>query len=270
MVSVFKNIKRPVLYDYYSVDYVLDKIQRAKPKNRDKVLKYRETGDKRYKTSLPVVTWNGEFVKRNNNSFLKSSGFMYVDIDEPVSKGRVFKIPFIKSVWQSVSGKGVGCLVRVNGLNPSTMRGTFEHVRDIFKENNIVIDNLSDISRGNFISYDENLLVRDAPEIIEAVKKASIKNEALKKHKFELSGDEDYDACSISLCYTLKHNLFIEGQRHNFTVRYFGLCNQFGVDLDYAYSYILKNGYTSNHTYYKAKDIYYRYAHQFGQKSFGN
>jgi hypothetical protein len=55
---------------------------------------------------------------------------------------------------------------------------------------------------------------------------------------------------------------FIEGERHNYTTIFAGLCNVFGLSSYDCYSLMVENGTYSNVTMSKVEDIYKRYYHK--------
>jgi len=270
MVSYYKNIKKPIRSNLFEPNYVLEKFANPTNKQKDLVDVIRETSDeeeiKRLKKKIPVVTWNGEFIRRRNEGFINPSGYMYIDIDQSgVRKSQLVKIPHLSAAWKSVSGRGYGCLMRVEDLNKANFGNTFEVVAKEFSKHNIKVDRLTDIARANFISYDEDLLFRD----VEPMRPAQ-STDALNNYNVQnvLKKIELYDMCSTAIGYTKKKFSFVPGERDNFTFLYFIQCNEFGVDLDYAYWFANEHLCTSSHTWNKAVSIYRRYSHKHGAKQF--
>lgn len=122
-------------------------------------------------TKIPVVTWNAEF---NNKRSLKNisnlSGYMYMDIDDfsSMSEEEVFNIltddglPFIKSVWKSFGGNGLGFLVNIEGLTIENFKWNWLNICKKFESLGVKVDKATkDITRINVLSLDPNLFIRD-------------------------------------------------------------------------------------------------------------
>ena len=76
------------------------------------------------------------------------------------------------------------------------------------------------------------------------------------------------EAFNLIVNYVKKKSLsFTKGSRHNFTVTFAGLANQFGLSESECYYEMIKLGCVSSVTQAKVEDIYKRYAYQFNTKS---
>jgi len=271
-VSVFNNVKTAKAKGKIDVDRALEVIKSESIYHQD-VLKVRD-GKLEYKHKIPVITWNGLFLKRSNNSVVSFSDYVYCDFDEvnpEETKLNLSKIDEVKAAWTSVSGKGCGALIKSSNINKVNFRSTCESIHKYLEERDLHADTLVDIARCNVMSYDPNMFIREQPKVYEPVN-VNIEEEVRKLHQPEfknilLNDEYNFTACNISLAYTYKKGLsFVEGERHHFTVTYFGLCNQFGVPFNYAYNHAMENNCVSKHTYTKAEKLYKAWSNQHGIK----
>lgn len=269
MVTAYKNIGSTKKTYLLNVEEAIDKIIYPGEKMIFKIEIIRSEKDKKKrdklkKNMLPVISWSGIFAERSNSAFIKPSGYLYIDIDKPnVKKSDVFKLSAVKAVWNSCSLRGLGCIVRVEGINSKNYRPTYLQVKEYFKNNGIEIDHLPDISRANYISYDSNVLIREEPSIIDSVDEIEL-NQSI-HHVLERINE--ITACTVSISYTKKKYSFMEGQRSNFSVTYFGLCNMFGVPMNEAYGFAQEHMCIFEDSWKIVNYVYKRYAGQHGTKS---
>lgn len=268
MISYFNRVTQTIRSKVFEPEYVIDRLANPTQRQKDLVDRIREETDENKrdnlkKATLPVITWNGEFTRRNTSGFIAPSGYLYFDIDTYVRPSQLLAVPEVSAAWKSVSGRGYGGLVRVENITKANFRCTYDEIHRRFKEKGIELDPLRDLARGNFISYDENLIFREG-EVVEALEPT----EEIRKFNTSniLQEMEDFTKCSIAMNYTSKKHQFVNGSRHRFTVSYFGACNQFGVPLDYAYSFADNHLCTSSSTWNKAVGIYRLYQNQHGTK----
>lgn len=141
-------------------------------------------------TKVPIVTWNCEFEgKRNIKNAKNLSGFLYMEIDDFMSKSKeeVYSIltdnglSFIKAVWKSFGGKGYGFLIAVDGLTLDNFKYSWINIQNkFFSEFGIKVDKATkDISRINVLSSDENIFIRENINPLEATNE--IKNAVIIK-----------------------------------------------------------------------------------------
>ena len=122
------------------------------------------------KKSLPCVyfnfLFNGEGMSDKN--ILNSTGLFYIDIDNVCNlyelKEKLKTIPFLFSYWESVSGKGISALLKVDGVDAGNYKEYAEFIKKSF---NFDFDSACfSKSRKTFISYDENIYVNDKCEVL--------------------------------------------------------------------------------------------------------
>jgi hypothetical protein len=287
-VSTFKRLKLNQVYSVVEVDKALEGIANSKQQHIDKVNKYRETLNQNVKYSLPLITWAGVFETRKNTNIVSFSDYMYLDIDNVKpneAKEKLSKFDFIKAVWASVSNNGVGILVKSQDLNKSNFSSTYNAIKELIKEQtDYECDSLCDIARANFISHDKDIYVRETNrlnlflpveptekeltnyiQIIDATKEVSELNI---KDIIQTNIEVNEIACIIAFKHAFnKTGLYIEGNRHNFSVSYAGTCNSLGVPLGYALNYIQIIRIT-NDSMNTIKRVYETYRSQFATRTF--
>jgi len=110
------------------------------------------------KKSLPIAQLHGVFPKRNNNSVESISGFAYIDIDEGDPNTIINELksnPYVYAIWKSVSGQGLGVLVKYIWQDNIDFNSLLE---ELAIELQVTLDvNAKGLSRPNFLSYDPDL-----------------------------------------------------------------------------------------------------------------
>lgn len=164
-INLFKSVKDTAPSLTRDVTYFLDRIKNGNSKSI--IQRLRSSNDiesKRYlKLSLPAVTFNGAFKKRNKNHLKESSGLLTLDFDdfETPEQARDFKEklksdPHIFAAWISPS-EGVKGLYRIMSVKDD------EEFKKVFAQVAKLYPNLDpsgkDISRLCFESYDPDIYV---------------------------------------------------------------------------------------------------------------
>jgi hypothetical protein len=169
-VSLFKCCKSPQVERNVKINEVLREIKFGGP-NLNYILEARKVAiaayenktnspfyDKIKTTSINSFSPNASFKhKRNKKSIENLSGLIYLDIDG--STDIDLSNPYIYSTWLSLSGKGRGVLVKVNGIDNQNFSFAYNSIAE---EINIDVDpHCTDLSRQVVISYDPNIFIND-------------------------------------------------------------------------------------------------------------
>lgn len=150
----------PIITD---VDKWLDKIKNPDHNTLYKIQKIRgldktDPEFNKLKSSLPVAQLNGSFPQRKENSVQALSGLAYLDIDTgdiPSIRLSLASSPYVYAYWTSVSGRGLGILVRYSNPNNTQFNNVLS---ELAIELDIPIDNnAKGLARTNFLSYDPDL-----------------------------------------------------------------------------------------------------------------
>lgn len=158
MITVFKNAKDVNPYNNIDVETALSDIKNGK--YADQILDY--FANRIPKTSLPAVTFSGQFSSRNAKNLIQHSGLLVLDLD---SKDQLHEInfesiksdPYTFAAYESVSKNG-GYAVLIK-INPVKHLESFMGLEKYYFDNYQIILDVSgkDVSRLRFVSYDPNL-----------------------------------------------------------------------------------------------------------------
>ena len=118
------------------------------------------------------------------------SGYIYIDIDDFIDKPfqDVWDIlsddglSFVKAVWRSFGGNGIGCLIKVDGLTVDNYKSTWNSLYKLFNERfGFKLDaQTKDITRINVLSFDPDIFIKADANVVpyiavEAKKKREVK-----------------------------------------------------------------------------------------------
>lgn len=156
----FKYVQDMTLSDALTMgnDYAeqITKCRTLKNQGESKENEYKEE-----KRKLPsytaTATYKGERIEENRTSY---NGLAVIDLDdlEDVEKAKedVKQLPFVLYAAKSVGGKGLFCVVRLNG-GKDDYKVHWYALKDDFQSLGYKVDeSCKDVSRLRFISYDEN------------------------------------------------------------------------------------------------------------------
>jgi hypothetical protein len=152
------------------------------------------------KSNLPSVTFCGEFVGGHKvSNIIHYNNLMIIDIDNInnineliETKERLKKDKYILSLWNSPSGRGLKCLVKIES-DADKHKAVFNSLSIYFSENyQIELDKSGkDVSRLCFSSWDENMFYNSKSEtyteLFESEKKQGDNNRSKKDVNIALS-----------------------------------------------------------------------------------
>lgn len=238
-------------------------------------------------TKIPVVTWNALFSEKRTLKTVDSlSGYVYMDIDDfsSMPKETVYRIltdkglSFIKAVWYSFGGSGLGFLVQVDGLTTENFKYNWMNISNRFKNDfNIKVDRVTkDMTRINVLSFDENLFIRENVVPLVAVESDPTEEVTV---KVELPTEIQSDVVDQTI-YTLYHDTAYYNKSenrytYNFYQVLFSKLNHLGIPLDNAFAFMKTKGkiypellsnpkYPDRDIYAIGKRQYDAYGNQFG------
>lgn len=122
--------------------------------------KTKEAYDTQKCSKLPAVCWNGFFEgSRENASFLKSSGFLYIDIDRPDFDPKILDTNKVFAYYKSISNLGYAVIVKAEGVTFDSYVSTYNYVlEDLGLENDFDI-NARKFSQCNVLPHDKELFL---------------------------------------------------------------------------------------------------------------
>lgn len=134
---------------------------------------------KELKRQLPSYTTCGTFTERKADKVIHYNNMCTIDIDnvEDVEKAKadIKQLPFVLYAAKSVGGKGLFCLVRLDGSKDDYIKHWYA-LKDDFEGIGYKVDeSCKDVSRLRFISHDENPYINYHAEVYTRKKEIQIK-----------------------------------------------------------------------------------------------
>jgi len=260
MVSTFKSVTSSSKYkdvEVLSLLEVIDsnKLIKTTEKARELIDTYgrKSTQYADYKKKLPCVTWSSKFNTIRKEEDLESlSGLIYLDFDEQY----VEPDEYTYAQWYSLSGTGIGRLVKVDGLTKTNFKSTCESLHEKYP----TCDNLKDYARLNILSH-SNLYFNENSKSYKAVeRKIELRPNII---TIDTNSNNYIDECCNFAINIAKKNgySFTQGSRHLSAVSYFGATNVLGVEL-YSAIWYLNNKYYFEDNERIGLDVYKRYSNQ--------
>lgn len=211
-----------------------------------------------------VVTWNC-FVteKRAKDKIQAPSGYIYCDVDdfkklilsnkvtdEKTAKEYVKKLlssdslGFIKAVWDSFGGDGLGFLVKVSGLTVSNFTTTWKTLESLFSGWNITIDpSTKDITRCNVLPYDPSIFIREDENVVpfDAVEPKENNTVVFDSGALPKELTNDTLAYKLDNLYNTDKSWSNNRLTYNFFFEYFAFCNLMGIEKEDAINFLIRN-----------------------------
>jgi hypothetical protein len=177
-------------------------------------------GDKKAKTTLPIVLFSGEFLGRNDDDLQNHSGYIVLDfdhIDIDSVKSVVGTDPYVYSCWVSPSGDGLKALVRIT--NPERHRDHFRSLERYFQNQyGLELDSSGvNEARACFESYDPDIVINEYSQRFGGM----LSEEALEQKVEKRDSYTDY----LKLNIAARMIRFAEdGEKHSMLLRASVLC----------------------------------------------
>ena len=159
-INIFKDAWTKQPMDTITIDAFIDGIREGRWKHQVETVRNcidKESRDEA-KKSVPSVTCSGTFTQRNQESMVKHSGFICIDVDVRVDRSTLCRDQYTYALFDSVSGNGVAILVKIS---PDKHRESFEYLqRYYYDQYGLVIDpKPRNIASLRFVSYDPHLYI---------------------------------------------------------------------------------------------------------------
>lgn len=118
---------------------------------------------------LPYFTGSGTFTTRSNEGLVEHNGRIIIDTvdfeDVNEVKSRVGCDPYVEYCITSCGGKGLAIVFKID---PERHRQSFEAIREYLRsEYQIEVDDVKDISRPRFVTYDPDLIENPEARVFE-------------------------------------------------------------------------------------------------------
>ena len=172
-VSLCKSIKKSQITGSDTINGILEKIQKGETENLTELARSYGKHSLEYdkiKFKIPTFTPNARFSNKRDLKYLQEpSGFIYIDLDDYHDINFLKQDEYIYSCWKSLSGIGIGALVKVNGITNQNFKGCWSYLFNYFKGYGITIDKQTcDITRQNVISFDPDIYINENAALLYA------------------------------------------------------------------------------------------------------
>ena len=167
-LNIFENMKSTSTFKLMEVKEVIELIKNG---DEDKAFieAARSTGKeskfyKIAKDNRPVVSWNSTLCNgRKITDFEALTGLLYFDKDKlnqdeiKAYKSMLMALPYVFAVWVSFGGKGLGCLINIEGISKENFLSVWQQINDTIGIG--FDDKVKSIANMNVISYDPEIEV---------------------------------------------------------------------------------------------------------------
>lgn len=264
-VTIFKSLFDNTTSFPVPFEQVVDRIRNGKSKEiveKIRNAKSQEEKDALKKQSV-VILFAGEFTHRNAKSLVKHSGLMVVDYDKcPESLfDEIISIPSVVLAFRSPSGDGYKAVVKIPISTSEEHSKRFEAFGSTYPSKYFDIKN-KDVSRACFESYDPQLYYNPDAEVFQSIENDPHYDITQRAALIPIT-DADKILDRLMKWWDKKFG-FVEGSRNNNLLILAQNCNEFGLDFDYAYNYVLNNvvhGFKESELYNVFKSGYNRTEH---------
>ena len=242
-ISLFKS-----LYSTKDVSYKIEieeALERIRNGSSKELIEQIRKGDKEKKKQLPAVCFNGTFTSRNDNSLIEHSGLCVLDFDKYPStqsmnkeRKRIEEDLFTFAVFTSPSGNGLKVLVRIPKCDKDEHKLYFKGIEKHF-DSEYFDEKCSNVSRVCFESYDPKIFINY--ESIEFTDKAIEEGYSVTEKVPILPLNNENEIISrLMKWWSGKYGL-VEGNWNNNLYVLAGAFCSYGIDEDFALTYIIQN-----------------------------
>jgi len=208
-ISFYQSVRNTSQTTQLDLDDVMTSIQIGEYK--ELVEKVRAAPDKKTKTQiklgLPAFTGSGTFSERKNESIIKHSGRIIIDLDNlkdiDEAKALIGADEFVEYAFTSVGGEGLAVVFKIDGDKHGQ---SFQQIKQYIeaKYGYEVDKAVKEVARLRFVSYDPDLVYNA---------------DAIQWEPQPLEGGDVYDADRIKHIIGTNLAKAIDGERHFFRVR---------------------------------------------------
>jgi len=195
------------------------------------------------KKNLPAYSFSGKFKWRANDAIQESAGLICLDFDhiEHYEKwtGALEKDSYTYAYFRSPSGDGIKVLIKIPAVI-SDYSKYFEALRMYFKMDDFEgWDDLKDISRLCYESYDPNLFVNPDSKVFDIMIKEKPVVTEFSKDGTKLS--DRREVYRRVKAWADRTNDYGDGNKHKFLVYIASACNRFGLKMDFVIENLIED-----------------------------
>ena len=168
-INTYQSVKQPQVYNTTNITDWLNQIKHS---NYSDTITKARLGELDYdstKLSLPCVTYNFLFKERKENkNIIASTGFLYIDIDNPLfditslDKSKVF------AYYHSFGGNGYAILVKVYGVTFDNFKSAYSAICTDLGISEFIDVNAVKASQFSILSTDENIYINQSSFVFSA------------------------------------------------------------------------------------------------------
>jgi hypothetical protein len=241
-VTIFKSLFDNSTSFPVAFEQAVERIRSGKSKDIVNQIRNAATKEERdeLKKQSVVILFAGVFTHRNAKSLVKHSGLMVVDYDKcPDSVySEIISIPSVVLAFRSPSGDGYKAVVRIPVSTAEEHSKRFEAFNGMYPSEYFDIKN-KDVSRACFESYDPDLYYNPDADLFTDIEN-NPHYEITQRPALVPITDNDKILERLLKWWDNKFG-FVEGARNSNLLILAQNCNEFGVNFDYAYAYVLNN-----------------------------
>lgn len=228
------------------------------------------------KKQLPAFSFSGKFKWRANDAIQESSGLICLDFDHlpnyDLMADALRRDEYTYAFFRSPSGDGIKVLIKIPPIIENYSK-YFDALRMYFKMDDFEgWDDLKDISRLCYISYDPDLYFNKTSKVFDiTIKEKPIVTEFAKDGTRLTDQREIYRRIKS---WADRTNSYHDGNKHNFLVYIASACNRFGLDMDFVAENLIEDyqhrasAVDSGDFRRIVKRVYITYANQHGNSFF--
>lgn len=208
-ISFYQSVKNSSQTTELDLDDIMTGIQIGEYQDIVEGVRLEEDPEKRkkLKIAVPAFTGSGTFSKRLNESLIKHSGRIIIDLDHlenvKEAKQKLGADEFVEYVFTSLGGNGLAVVFKIDGAKHGQ---SFQEIKQYIetKYKFEVDKGVKEVARLRFVSFDPDLVYNA---------------EAIQWETQALGGHEVYDTERIKHIIGTSLNKAIAGERHFFRVR---------------------------------------------------
>lgn len=246
-VTIFPNVYKSREPHHISIRKIFDRIRNGKSK--ELVAKIRAADSKEQKLELkkqlPSICFAGSFKHRDNHGIIDHAGFICLDFDHLTSFEKLLEFKedlkrskYVFAAFISPSGDGMKVIVRI----PKDIKNHSKYAESLgkwFKQDDQKVDELKDVARVCFESYDPDIYVNDNAAIFDVISKP-------KPIVVEHAADGEKIVDQHTIFRNLKkwadaRDSYHDGNKHNFLVKLTCACNRFGLDQEFTTAKLIES-----------------------------
>lgn len=247
IVTIFPNVYKSKEPHHVPIRKIFERIRTGRSKELVEKIRSCESKEEKLelKKQLPSICFAGLFKHRDNHGIVEHSGFVCLDFDHLTSyeklvefKDSLKKNKYVFAAFISPSGDGMKVVVRIpKDITNHAKYG--ESLGKWFKQDDQKVDELKDIARVCFESYDPDIWINEQAVVFDVISKP-------KPVVVEYAHEGDKIVDQHAIFRNLKkwadaRDSYHDGNKHNFLVKLACACNRFGLDQDFTTAKLIES-----------------------------